>query len=388
MQRNRKIPRSLTLATDMIWEPEEVPNLFDDVSASPISLNIPTPSSSDYVHSQDEESKDDSFTSASSTSPEAVLMSSKALVALKPPYSFCGNETSFSRRLHRATLEKGIHLIQNQMIAPDIFRRKFQMCLPYGSVTHMTQKIISILARPVDDSLEWEDHPVTHLGGAGTHYAKQFAGKDKSGYSVSNFGLQALVDVMNATEEFDTSGRPLDITGFEGEWFDAEDVEGYLEQKGIRIEPGQRFTDLTLEVKPQKPIRYSQPNLIMDRAVKTGHDLDFFDFDAGLRESSISNALPKSSSQYCQTAQMFDRDSGDMLPPNPCLSSREFVDKKQSITINVEKFVLELVKRATCIGRTPGYRQRDIDVCETSLPSDGELLTLSQRAFNLSVAAH
>ncbi|KAI9725669.1 MAG: hypothetical protein M1828_002954 [Chrysothrix sp. TS-e1954] len=378
-------PPASMLGYQMVWDDAEVqmitsnPDIStnaNDAFGMPSQLDSESPTSLWRFNagSEDGQISQSSLTSASSMSP-------KALCSLRPPLSYSCKEATFARRLHRATLEKALHLIGDEMLRPEIFRKKFQLCLPYGDSGQIFNKISDTLRRATGETLEWLDHPVPHLGGAGTHYIKfrESGDAQPSTLRVRSIGAQTLATLMSVTDGSSTQGRSLDMTGFEGEWYDPEDVQTYLAEKGIQFDPQAVIAELDL---PHGPCRRSSPkrrrslqNTLDFLPLNTSNDRTFASPPTSELQKNIRSRQSASplnawdfpgSLSHSRTAQP-DSSASAVVQS---LSSREFVEP-QRLTINVDKFVVELVKRATCIGRSPGYRRRDID-----------------RAFNIAVASH
>lgn len=308
-------------------------------------------------------------------------------VGIRSPSSFAWQESSFARQLQRATLEAGVRLIQRRFLAPERFNKKFQMCLPFGDSDHILSKIKATLLRDQSEPLDWTDHPMRHLGGAGTHYTRRGESGDNSPANApmpatGALGPSELAELMNSANESNNDGRTLNIAGFEGEWFDAKDVEGYLEQKGIHFEPGSCFavmdsaSILTNGGKPSP----TGPSL---------DSLDYFSMTQGV-SNRISRQSSRKDERNTQT-QLLPWDAismGALGPPTSILMgtddmpsgvSQEGFAATDKVLIDVQKLVrgeieytlapfgttlmaaAELVKYATCIGRSPGYRRRDVD---------------------------
>lgn len=169
--------------------------------------------------------------------------------SIAPPsrtYSF--QESTFARRLHRATLEAGYQLVLDPSMPPERLYRAFRLSLLTVDRAKLTLILKNLLDRGPDDSLD-SGIPMVHVGGAGTHYSR----KDKFGVlqpkkqteTLGTIGPQALTVLQHANLMTDLT---VEITGFEGEWFDPHDVEGYLAEKGIFIDPGSSFAEADADI--------------------------------------------------------------------------------------------------------------------------------------------
>jgi hypothetical protein len=111
----------------------------------------------------------------------------------------------------------------------------------------MAAALKKVLARGLDDPLDFWEAPLLHIGGAGTHYPTRgrpsAAYKQRSKFHLGIIGpqmLNLLDDVVQARPATDIS---VEVEGFEGPWFDPYDVEGYLESKGVIIDPNVSFVE-------------------------------------------------------------------------------------------------------------------------------------------------
>lgn len=168
-------------------------------------------------------------------------------------YSF--QETTFARRLHRASLECAYYILLDSTRRRAAIEKIFQLPFSYGNTSRMSSMIKSILTRGTDESLEFSGAPPIHVGGAGTHFPRKGADgrlqPSKSPYNLGLVGLQTLSLLAQAAKTQPTTDMSCEIIGYEGEWFDPQDVEGYLEEKGIRIDPSLSFVEADIDIEPE-----------------------------------------------------------------------------------------------------------------------------------------
>ncbi|KAI4957517.1 hypothetical protein J4E86_004655 [Alternaria arbusti] len=184
--------------------------------------------------------------------PPLSKLTSKTL----PPvttYSF--QETTFARRLSRAALEAGFHLLSNAQARPTAINRVFKLSLPHETLDQIRSRFRTIMARGIDEDLDWWESPFLHLGGAGTHYPRRdAAGNVKSvrnGWNVRQIGpTENKVLIIENTEDGRSEElRGVDLRGYEGEWFDCYDVQGYLEEKySCKLDPKSSFAECVIDV--------------------------------------------------------------------------------------------------------------------------------------------
>jgi len=84
--------------------------------------------------------------------------------------------------------------------------------------------------KSIHDNLEPDTGPYTSIGGAGSH----FPAKHRA--------IRYATEEEKAFVNSSTNG----IQGYEGEWFDSGDVEGYLAAQGIHINPRSSYIDVAL----------------------------------------------------------------------------------------------------------------------------------------------
>jgi hypothetical protein len=190
--------------------------------------------------------------------PKAPNMHHRSLSAsgeLDPPKTYSFQETTLARRLHRACLEAAYHLLLDPVRKPHTYERVFKLSLLSRDRTRMAASLKKILDRGLHDPLDFWDAPVLHIGGAGTHYPLRVRPPMAQGrpkFHIGTIGPHILNLLDNVVQARPAAEVSVEIEGFEGTWFDPYDVEGYLESKGIHIDPTVSFveaeiTDLSAE---------------------------------------------------------------------------------------------------------------------------------------------
>ncbi len=110
------------------------------------------------------------------------------------------------------------------------------------------------MTRTINEDLDYWEAPFIHLGGAGTHYPRRDAAGNvtsvKNGWIVRQIGpAEKKVHIIENTEDGrseELSG--VDLSGFEGEWFDCYDVQGYLEEKyACKLDPKSSFAECLID---------------------------------------------------------------------------------------------------------------------------------------------
>lgn len=171
-----------------------------------------------------------------------------------PTMSYSYEEVTFARRLTRATLEAGILLLSSPHIHPGILQHIFKLSLPYLTPEQICNRFKAQLSRGATEDLDWYATPFIHLGGAGTHYPRRDVyGKTipmKNTWTIRSFGpLERHMIRLESVGDGKTQDlQGIDLAGFEGEWFDAHDVQGYLEEQWhCRIDARSSFAECLVD---------------------------------------------------------------------------------------------------------------------------------------------
>lgn len=173
---------------------------------------------------------------------------------LAPIFTYSHDETTFARRLNRAALEAGFHLLSTANIRPARLNFVFKLSLPYLNLEQLRARFRMMLSRSINEDLDFWETPFIHLGGAGTHYPRKDAHGNivpkKNNWTVRQIGPvdKRMVRVENVADGRSEYLSNIDLTGFEGEWFDAYDVQGYLEERwNCRLDPKSSFAECLVD---------------------------------------------------------------------------------------------------------------------------------------------
>lgn len=170
---------------------------------------------------------------------------------IRPPHIYSFQESSFARRIHRSCLEAGYSLLLDPSRNPPVYERVFKLSLLGRTRQDLITCMRIVLERGPNQPLELYDAPLIHIGGAGTYYPR----KDRHGnnvnrkptYNLGVVGPSTLQLLMQADEQRLTADLTAEIEGYEGEWFDAHDVEGYLQEKGVFVDPLSSFAEVEVQ---------------------------------------------------------------------------------------------------------------------------------------------
>jgi hypothetical protein len=153
------------------------------------------------------------------------------------PSTHSYTEFSFARRIQRLSVERAYRLITSQNPPEQRFKEVFGLTLMYESKENVIAKIKRQLATSDKETLhEWRN-PFVHIGGSGTFYPNHdtdieadLMPKFRTGYSMGPFN-----PLVGQAQELMEEDMRCKLLGFEGEFFDANDVEGYLRGRGLDI---------------------------------------------------------------------------------------------------------------------------------------------------------
>ncbi|KAG7140356.1 hypothetical protein HYQ45_002862 [Verticillium longisporum] len=164
----------------------------------------------------------------------------------------------------------------------------------------------------------------------------------------SNFGPGPWSPAVEETKDLRVDHRlRISSSGFEGDFFDCDEVEWYLQQRGIVIPPAADFVsadidDSTLGAPTQAP----PDSTAVDKSTT------WLSGDAALLAAPLPTHLV-----------------GGTVPVDPTLydlsqrgSTKTATPPKRRVSINVEILVEQLVQRSVCLGRAPGIRPKDVNV--------------------------
>ncbi|KAH8888405.1 hypothetical protein GQ53DRAFT_598053, partial [Thozetella sp. PMI_491] len=218
------------------------PNLDYEVITYPTLENASFPFGTDFT-----------FSSGENTGSSTPLFRE-----LPPPKSYANQETTFGRRLHRTAAERALDLISMANPPPRRFARVFGFCLLFETQESIRKRLQTVVERNRQESLfNWE-YPFLNLGGSGTHY-------DMTNFSGQSVGNQGTVDIrkprstaglstgpfgskiMEAGNLLDKSFR-MDLPGFRADFYDCDEVEVYLRERGVTIPGGAEYVTAEIDL--------------------------------------------------------------------------------------------------------------------------------------------
>ncbi|KAH7086288.1 hypothetical protein FB567DRAFT_67126 [Paraphoma chrysanthemicola] len=345
---------------------------------------------------------------------------------VSPVFTYSHDETTFARRLTRAALESGFHLLSTANTRPSALSYVFKLSLPYLSLEEHRSRFKMMLSRSVNEDLDFWETPFIHLGGAGTHYPRKDGNGNilakKNMWTIRQIGPleKHMVRLENIADGRWQELDDVDLSAFEGQWFDAHDVQGYLEEHwGCRPNPKSSFAECIIEedVELEAPgathlerhdtsgRRASDasdtPELVHSTAssstassttTSVSHPADLYKVPDPPFGLDMSYQAPQYShgandfSKFSHIDLSFDQTLGLDLAPgfdygfpadnsfgemNMALDlmedSREVLPvvkqtRKKSAVLQLNILVDEIIKHGVCLGRAPGFRRKDVDM--------------------------
>lgn len=324
------------------------------------------------------------------------------------PNTLAHTEATFGRRLQRTALQWGYRLLSHPNPPPHDVTRAFGFCLLFEPADRIRARLRAGLAKLANENLHHWPSPFWALGGSGkqNHHNSYFPPPTTTSSSSSalssspppvgndgsrdvgkhsfggDFGMGPFEEnVMAAREEKIDPSMRITLPGWSGDFYDPDNVEAYLRSQGMVIRPGQDFATAEVEggwfeeaededqqqhQQQQKQQVVSSPDTIMSTSSSSslasgaggdewGFETVGFDFgdEASWAALTGSEPVPNESQKKIVTIDV------DVLIQGAFpLSS---FDDRLNNMLTTFVLLLELVKRGQCLGRSPGYRLKDIN---------------------------
>ncbi|KAH6647715.1 hypothetical protein BKA67DRAFT_662481 [Truncatella angustata] len=175
---------------------------------------------------------------------------------LSSPNTYAWNELSFGRRLHRSAIQCAAMLITMSNPPPDKMMRVFGFSRLFETYEQIRERTLASAGLSINDDLSHWKYPIHSFGGAGTHFPEmpsqmpslrtsskgsppgQVSPKPRLARPVNPFP-HGPVDQRTGKlrESLIKLGGRIDIPGFDGIFWDPDEVEFYLLSNGVNIPP-------------------------------------------------------------------------------------------------------------------------------------------------------
>lgn len=222
--------------------------------------------------------------------------------------------------------------------------------------------------------------------------------------NIGKIGPQTLALLDNASRDQISLDMTVEIAGYEGEWFDSNDVQGYLEEKGIFIDPSSTFAEVDMIVDTLSPSGSLGPETRHPPAIaglgpdetqwddlfagaeltgigfsdaETGSFMNFLQPGESIRRS---NATAGGGQAVSWTDDWMNTGVGDAAAQTPPSSLSRTGQRTRRVVLDVRKLikgeyslpqdnemrdlltcVIALTTSGVCLGRSPGFRRKGVD---------------------------
>lgn len=306
--------------------------------------------------------------------PEVPIMTPHwnfaANTLLKPPTTYSFQESTFGRRLLRASYEKAFRCL-TMADPPQREINRFRYVLCYGPPKAIAGRIGQILKRSTKESLENWDFPLLHIGDSGLHFPRSSLDSEEPlpdyWSQTQSMGPYPPKSPWVQVPESEYPRNLVQWANVEGIWFDANDVEQYLKTKGLSIDERASLAEIEVEepvpgldLVTGSPTSLSNESAADPQSPPQGETLpvpDLFAQNAAYMPdpSTLTSAPYLYSTSYDftatgnMTASMAWANTGaaksylDLDPSQPTMlpdfNLFDFIPRKRKLTIDVDKLL-------------------------------------------------
>ncbi|KAL7936370.1 hypothetical protein V8C35DRAFT_232613 [Trichoderma chlorosporum] len=303
---------------------------------------------------------------------------------LSPPVPFGFSERSFSKRLQRTTLERGLRLATMKNPPPEQYATVFGFCLLFESRESIIRRLAAGLKKAQSEVVDWKLSASDQFGFLDNSFAPGSPddlgnvllslGKSNSTFSslTSAFGQQSSTGSDDRTEQ----RIRMICQNFEGEFFTADEVELFLRRLGLNIPPNVDYLETELDLNDLQAaddasaksnfasIGLSPGSSALGGGIHSNmwnmNTSSLGDFGSSLRGDSSegeSNRMAELGDESDPTGGLVsflnNHDFGHMWSTGSSWP-------KTKVSIDIRRLIEELVGRSVCLGRVPGVRPKDV----------------------------
>ncbi|KAG8672133.1 hypothetical protein FPOAC1_005394 [Fusarium poae] len=288
--------------------------------------------------------------------------------------SYSSQEATFGRRYHRASQEAAFLLASMKHSPPTWYKKVFGFCLHFETREEITQRLGDSVRKSREETLNNWRFPFTNVGGAGLFYPNQGYGNndlpvgnrslqsesyrpsEMSGFSMGPFGpsIEQVRDTRLSSQL-----RIID-PNYEGDFFDADEIEICLRGYGVTIPPCKDYVTAYIdmgmferaEARETAESQVDDPVTPPDVSVNSGH----------LFEDVSTSQDTETASLNCPVGLMGLAMGAMPAQPKPQPQSQWKTPTKMEtkVMVDVGKLITCLCNSTVCLGRTPAVRPRDI----------------------------
>lgn len=268
------------------------------------------------------------------------------------PSSSPPSELTFAQRLHRACIERGLRLVSrtpNYTSQPDSIFPAMAVPLETSSMDQLRASI---------------DYVLRNLNGrylSAYHSAKKFPVAYRFIEGNASIMMTRTAPVQQLV--FGKTRTKVDVTlpELEGEWLEPEDVQEYLEVRGIFVDRVMASTEVRLFIPAatMESLKQSQSIVALDEEYLTAGS--GMVWDASLNSRSLGQ-MENAWQNYSSTgnSDTSSQGSSDYLHRQTQLNDATATELI-SITLDLIGMIENLARRAICLGPGPGWRRIDVD---------------------------
>ncbi|KAK4452503.1 AP-1-like transcription factor [Podospora aff. communis PSN243] len=332
------------------------------------------------------------------------------------PRTYTSQEATFGRRLQRFACERALVLVSMPHPPPERFNSVFGFCLLVETKDDIHKRLQRTLGRNIQENLFNWQYPFYNLGGAGTHFGTDgtdsqragnqgtidvFKPQSTNGYSPGPFGS----DISGVRDDMLDKDMRIDLPGFRGDFYDCDEVELYLRQRGVTIPPG--ADHITIEIDPAGFGSNSISATTIYPSPPTQHNFSSDDnsnnslglispptsgspassTDGGQSSMTTTSTQPPSNTIWSLGSTnslvdpllngLFSQSTNASYLGMTTTSAPDFSSldsnslfgyssgptpaRRERAMVDVKLLILKMTENATCLGRSPGFRPGDIN---------------------------
>lgn len=179
------------------------------------------------------------------------------------PMSYSFQETSFARRLLRTALEGAYRVLTNPNTRSEDLLHFCKDTFTWTNRKHCIAWLEKALSKTARENLEYWGAPQLHIGGAGLHYPR--TGFDTGTGPPPGWAADAPMGplpfivpepLLDGCLSSVHDGESVDLSG---EWFDSNDVEQYLQTKGLFLDGRSSYVKLDVDGAVDQPCEAHVP---------------------------------------------------------------------------------------------------------------------------------
>ncbi|KAF3391036.1 hypothetical protein DPV78_011359 [Talaromyces pinophilus] len=292
---------------------------------------------------------------------------------IPPPSTYSFHESSFARRLRRQCAEYGYRVLTDPNSDPkDVIRiYRFSLCFKNkDALVDRFWKAITSSSPSSSSTTSATPAAAYTLGNAGIHYPRPqqpipetTLSSPTELYPISKFIGPWAFHQAEAPHEFTSIDEIVSARGMAGDWFDSNDVEGYLREKGIQVDTQASFVTLPDDV-PSPPLPSSSSSSSSSTQqleyLKEGKQSPTAAGDELMIDPSLeAMTAPSTTTTTTTTTTTETQDSSKVVNTE----INENTEQQSTRIFDVDMFLTQLIYKAVCLGEKAGYRKQDVEDC-------------------------